>query len=330
MHPDNPHVLGLHVAAAAAELPVSLADVRYFGESLPRLLQALTAAGHLRQRGERWFWTRPDRPVDAIDLRSMAGKSLAVVEESTGRVIGQVDPSAGDRTVHVGAIYLHQGEQWLVTDYQPAEGVALVTRTKEGYFTQPQGESTIAILSRLRTRGLGAGEVSFGAVELSSRVTGYLRRDEASGKVWDSLPLDLPQRVLRTQSVWYTLPGDALAGIAAADLPGAAHGAEHTAIGLLPAFAPCDRWDIGGLSTTWHPDTGELTVFVHDGHPGGAGFAERGYHVIEEWLAATLARLRSCGCADGCPACVVSPKCGNGNNPLNKAAAAQLLALLVG
>ncbi len=330
LHPDNPHVLGLHVAAAAAELPVSLADVRYFGESLPRLLQALTAAGHLRQRGERWFWTRPDRPVDAIDLRSMAGKSLAVVEESTGRVIGQVDPSAGDRTVHVGAIYLHQGEQWLVTDYEPAEGVALVTRTKEGYFTQPQGESTIAILSRLRTRGLGAGEVSFGAVELSSRVTGYLRRDEASGKVWDSLPLDLPQRVLRTQAVWYTLPGDALAGIAAADLPGAAHGAEHTAIGLLPAFAPCDRWDIGGLSTTWHPDTGELTVFVHDGHPGGAGFAERGYQVIEEWLAATLARLRSCGCADGCPACVVSPKCGNGNNPLNKAAAAQLLALLVG
>ncbi|PFG17753.1 DEAD/DEAH box helicase domain-containing protein [Propionicimonas paludicola] len=330
LHPENPQVLGLHIAAAAAELPVSLADERYFGTTLSDLLDALTRAGHLRQRGARWYWTRPDRPVDAIDLRSMSGTSLAVVESATGRVIGQVDPAAGDRTVHVGAIYLHQGEQWLVTDYQPADGVALVSRTGEGYFTQPQGESTVSILSQLRSRDLGAGQVSFGTVELSSQVTGYLRRDEATGKVWDSLPLDLPQRVLRTQAVWYTLPGAALAGIAAADLPGAAHGAEHTAIGLLPAFAPCDRWDIGGLSTTWHPDTGELTVFVHDGHPGGAGFAERGYQVVEEWLGATVDRLRSCACADGCPACVVSPKCGNGNNPLNKAAAAQLLALLVG
>ncbi len=330
LHPDNPHVLGLHVAAAAAELPVNLADARYFGDTLSPLLDALTRAGHLRRRGDRWFWTRADRPVDAIDLRSMAGTSLAVFEEATGRVIGQVDPSAGDRTVHVGAIYLHQGEQWLVTDYQPTDGVALVSRTTDGYFTQPQGESTMTILNVASSRSLGAGQVSFGAVEMSSRVTGYLRRDEATGKVWDSLPLDLPERVLRTQAVWYTLPNVALAGIAAADLPGAAHGAEHTAIGLLPAFAPCDRWDIGGLSTTWHPDTDELTVFVHDGHPGGAGFAERGYQVIEEWLAATLDRLRSCSCTDGCPACVVSPKCGNGNNPLNKAAAAQLLALLVG
>ncbi len=330
LHPDNPHVLGLHVAAAAAELPVSLADARYFGDTLSPLLDALTRAGHLRRRGDRWFWTRADRPVDAIDLRSMAGTSLAVVEEATGRVIGQVDPSAGDRTVHVGAIYLHQGEQWLVTDYQPTDGVALVSRTTDSYFTQPQGESTMTILNVAHSRSLGAGQVSFGAVEMSSRVTGYLRRDEGTGKVWDSLPLDLPERVLRTQAVWYTLPNAALTGIAAADLPGAAHGAEHTAIGLLPAFAPCDRWDIGGLSTTWHPDTDELTVFVHDGHPGGAGFAERGYQVIEEWLAATLDRLRSCTCTDGCPACVVSPKCGNGNNPLNKAAAAQLLALLVG
>jgi DEAD/DEAH box helicase domain-containing protein len=330
LHPDNPHVLGLHVAAAAAELPVSLSDARYFGDSLSGLLDALTRAGHLRQRGQRWFWTRPDRPVDAIDLRSMAGTSLAVVEAATGRVIGQVDPSAGDRTVHVGAIYLHQGEQWLVSDYQPADGVALVARTSEGYFTQPQGESTMTILGVRESRPLGAGQVSFGSVELSSRVTGYLRRDEATGKVWDSLPLELPQRVLRTQAVWYTVPSAALSAIAAADLPGAAHGAEHTAIGLLPAFAPCDRWDIGGLSTTWHPDTDELTVFVHDGHPGGAGFAERGYQVIEEWLGATLERLRSCGCESGCPACVVSPKCGNGNNPLNKAAAAQLLTLLVG
>jgi DEAD/DEAH box helicase domain-containing protein len=136
--------------------------------------------------------------------------------------------------------------------------------------------------------------------------------------------------VLRTQAVWYTLGAAELARFADAELPGAAHAAEHTAIGLLPAFAPCDRWDIGGLSTVLHADTGKLTVFVHDGAAGGAGFAERGYDLIEPWLTATLERLRTCTCESGCPACVVSPKCGNGNQPLDKLAAARLLELLVG
>ncbi len=330
LHPQNPHVLAPHVAAAAQELPVTLADTRYFGDTLPALLDGLTAAGHLRRRSTGWFWTRPDRAVDAIDLRSANGRSVEVVEDATGRVIGQMDPAAADRTVFEGAIYLHQGEQWLVTGYDRAGHTALAVREKAGYFTQPLAESDVRIVAPLRSRPLGAATVTFGMVELSSRVTGFLRRDEATGKVWDSHPLEAPLRLLRTQSVWYTVPSTALDGFASRDLPGAAHAAEHCAIGLLPAFAPCDRWDIGGLSTTLHPDTGELTVFVHDGHPGGAGFAERGYDVIEGWLAATLERLRTCACAAGCPACVVSPKCGNGNQPLEKAAAAELLSLLVG
>jgi len=309
---------------------VTHADSRYFGESLPGLLDGLTAAGHLRRRSSGWFWTRPDRAVDAIDLRSANGRSVEVVEEVTGRVIGQLDPAAADRTVHEGAIYLHQGEQWLVTGYDRAGHTALAVRERAGYFTQPLAESDVRIVASLRGRDLGAARVSFGMVELSSQVTGFLRRDEATGKVWDSHPLEAPVRLLRTQSVWYTVPSAALSGFATRDLAGAAHAAEHCAIGLLPAFAPCDRWDIGGLSTTSHPDTGELTIFVHDGHPGGAGFAERGFEMIEGWLAATLERLRSCPCDAGCPACVVSPKCGNGNQPLEKAAAAALLELLVG
>jgi len=200
---------------------------------------------------------------------------------------------------------------------------------RPGYFTQPLGTSDVRVLSELRSRDLGAARLCFGTVELSSQVTGFLRRDEASGRVWDSHPLDLPRHVLRTQSTWFTVPEGRLGGIATRDLPGAAHAAEHCAIGLLPAFAPCDRWDIGGLSTTRHPDTGELTVFVHDGHPGGAGFAERGYEQAEAWLAATLERLLTCPCASGCPSCVVSPKCGNGNQPLAKDAAARLLELVL-
>lgn len=330
LHAENPHVLAPHVAAAAQELPVTEADAKWFGESLPRLLDGLTAAGHLRRRPSGWFWTRADRAVDSIDLRSAGGRSVEVVEEATGRVIGQVDPSAADRTLHEGAIYLHQGEQWRVLGYDPEGHHALAVPDRPGYFTQPLGASDVRVIGERRSRDLGTARLHFGAVELSSQVTGFLRRDEASGRVWDSHPLDLPRHLLRTQSFWFTVPDAALAGIAERDLPGAAHAAEHCAIGLLPAFAPCDRWDIGGLSTTAHPDTGELTVFVHDGHPGGAGFAERGYEQAELWLRATLERLRTCPCAAGCPACVVSPKCGNGNQPLAKDAAARLLELLVG
>ncbi len=329
LHPENPNVLAPHVAAAAQELPVTAADTEWFGDTLPGLLDALTAAGHLRRRNSGWFWTRADRAVDSIDLRSANGRSVEVVEEATGRVIGQVDPAAADRTVHEGAIYLHQGEQWRVVGYDRHAHAALAVPDRPGYFTQPLGESDVRVVAELRSRALGAATLSLGSVELTSRVTGFLRRDEASGTVWDSHPLDLPRHVLRTQSVWYTVPSHALTGIPTRDLAGAAHAAEHCAIGLLPAFAPCDRWDIGGLSTVLHPDTGELTVFVHDGHPGGAGFAERGFELAEAWLAAALGRLRTCECPAGCPACVVSPKCGNGNQPLAKDAAARLLALLL-
>ncbi len=330
LHPDNPRVQALHVAAAAQELPITAADGVWFGDQLPSVLDRLTSAGYLRRRANGWYWARPDRAVDSIDLRSAGGHSVEVVEQATGRVIGQLDPSAADRSVHVGAIYLHQGDQWLVTDYQPEEHTALVRPAREGYFTQAMAESDIAIRQVLASRWLGRAEVSFGNIELSGQVTGFLRRDEATGAVWDSSPLELPRHSLNTQAVWYTIESSALTGFDPRDLPGAAHAAEHTAIGLLPAFAPCDRWDIGGLSTTLHPDTGQLTVFVHDGAAGGAGFAERGYQLIETWLSATLDRLRSCPCEQGCPACVVSPKCGNGNHPLDKAAAARLLELVVG
>jgi DEAD/DEAH box helicase domain-containing protein len=330
LHPENPQVLAVHVAAAAQELPLAETDSAWFGQTLPAVLERLTKAGYLRRRSNGWYWTRPDRAVDSIDLRSAGGRSVEVVEADTGRVIGQVDPGAADRSVHVGAVYLHQGEQWLVTDYQPEDHTALARRGRDGYFTQALTDNQVRILEQTASRMLGSGEVSFGAVELSGQVVGYLRRDDRTGKVWDTTPLELPRRLLQTQAVWYTLDAAALTGFTTKELPGAAHGAEHTAIGLLPAFAPCDRWDIGGLSTALHPDTGKLTVFVHDGAPGGAGFAERGYAQIEPWLTAALERLRTCPCLDGCPACVISPKCGNGNQPLDKAGAARLLALLVG
>jgi DEAD/DEAH box helicase domain-containing protein len=151
-----------------------------------------------------------------------------------------------------------------------------------------------------------------------------------TGEVLGTVPLDLPPRHLRTRAVWYTVTDAALAagGVGEAAVPGAAHAAEHAAIGLLPLFATCDRWDIGGVSTALHPDTLRATVFVYDGHPGGAGFAERGFHRGRDWLRATSDVIAACECARGCPSCVQSPKCGNGNEPLDKAGALRLLGVV--
>ena len=331
LHPENPAVLGPHIAAAAQELPLRSSDADYFGPTMVALAERLEAAGVLRRRTAGWFWARPDRAVDRIDLRNLAGGNVDVLDEATGRVVGQVDPSAADRTVHDGAIYLHQGEQWRISHYDESARSALARANREPYFTQALGEFELAIRGDERQRRLPGATVHLGAVELRSRVTGYLRRDTVTGKVWDSTGLDLPQRTLRTRATWWTVDAATLAttGIEERSLAGAAHAAEHAAIGLLPAFAPCDRWDIGGLSTLCHPDTGELTVFVHDGQPGGAGFADRAFEVIDEWLAATLAQLRDCPCDVGCPRCIVSPKCGNGNSPLDKDGAQRLLEIIL-
>ena len=331
VYPDNPYVLGPHLAAAAQELPLTEADAAFFGPATVPLAEQLVAQGVLRRRAGGWYWTHPQRAVDSIDLRSMRGKACEVVDEATGRVIGQVDPSAADRTLHPDAVYVHQGEQWVIASFDPHDRIALARRAEPGYFTQPQAVTGVRVLATQRSKPLGRGTMHVGSVELSSQVTGYLRRDSVSGTVWDSTPLDLPERHLTTKATWWTLPDAVLAGLALdpADLPGAVHGAEHAAIGLLPAFVPCDRWDVGGLSTVLHPDTGELTVFVHDGTPGGAGFADLGYEQAEAWWAATLERLTDCACEAGCPACVVSPKCGSGNQPLHKAGAAILVAALM-
>ncbi len=333
LYPENPRVLGPHLAAAAQESPLTPEDVRWFGPTMPTLVEQLVGAGLLRRRPTGWFWTRPDRAVDAIDLRSAGDQALEIIDSGTGRIVGEVDAAASDRVVHPGAVYLHLGEQWLVDRYAPDEHQALVHRVEVNYYTQPRSTEDIRILDEEDSAPLGRTTIHTGDVEISTRVVAYLRRDERTHDVWDQTPLDLPVRTLRTQATWWTVPPEVVAELALtpAELAGGAHGAEHTSIGLLPAFVPCDRWDIGGLSTLLHPDTGTCTVFVHDGLPGGAGFARRGFDAAPQWLEATRQRLHTCRCTDGCPSCVVSPKCGNANQMLDKGAATAILdALLLG
>jgi DEAD/DEAH box helicase domain-containing protein len=239
-------------------------------------------------------------------------------------------------------VYLHQGVSFVVDELDLDSGLALVHADDPDWTTQPRDTVDISVVRVTERRDFDGVSTFLGEVDVTSQVVGYLRR-LPTGEVLDQIPLVLPARTLRTRAVWYTIADRLLSGFAGAKhgsapggagqiparIPGALHAAEHAAIGLLPLFATCDRWDIGGVSTAVHTDTGEATVFVHDGHPGGAGFADRGFAALVPWLAATREAIFSCECPAGCPSCVQSPKCGNGNEPLDKAGAVAVLDIVL-
>jgi DEAD/DEAH box helicase domain-containing protein len=329
--PGNPYVLGPQLCAAAQEIPLTEADLDYFGPTAPEVVTSLTQAGLLRKRPRGWFWTDRRRAADLADIRSTGGSPIQLVEAETGRVVGTVDAASAHGTAHRGAVYLHRGETYLVQQLDLDEHVAVIARAEPGYTTSAREVTDISIVAEHRHQRWGECRLSFGEVDVSHQVVAFLRRRQPGGEVIGEEPLDLPERTLRTRAVWWTVPDAALeaVGLTSTDIPGAAHAAEHCSIGLLPLIATCDRWDIGGVSTARHPDTGVLTVFVYDGHPGGAGFAERGYEAAREWLTATLETIEACECDEGCPSCIQSPKCGNQNNPLDKHGAARLLRLLL-
>ncbi|MET7332648.1 DEAD/DEAH box helicase [Nonomuraea sp. NPDC005650] len=331
LDPDNPYVLGPHLCAAAAEIPLTDDDLPVFGATTSTVLDDLVSKGLLRRRPAGWFWTKRERATDLADIRGGGGAPIQVVESSTGRLLGSVDEPSAHTAVHTGAVYIHQGETFLVELLDLEAGVALVSSATPDFTTFARDITDISILATQRSHPLGPGTLHFGEVEVTRQVVSYLKRRLQSGEMLGDEPLDLPPRTLRTRAVWWTLPASAVAPLAEAgiDLGGAAHAAEHASIGLLPLFATCDRWDIGGVSTELHADTGLLTVFVYDGHEGGAGFAERGYSRAADWLTATREAITSCECERGCPSCIQSPKCGNGNEPLDKRGAVRLLNTLL-
>jgi DEAD/DEAH box helicase domain-containing protein len=330
LDPGNPYVLAPHLCAAAAELPLTEADLALFGPESVVVAEALIRRGMLRRRGPVICWTRRGRAARA-GLRGTGGRPVKIVEAPTGRLVGTVDEPSAHVLVHTGAVYPHQGEMYLVDRLDLADSVALVKAADPGYATSAREVTAIEVAAELRRSAWGGAVVHFGDVQVTRQVTSFVRRGLETGRPLGEVPLDLPPRTLRTRAVWWTIPDtqrSVLAGLGV-DLAGAAHAAEHASIGLLPLFAACDRWDIGGVSADVHPATGQLTVFVYDGHDGGAGFAERGYRAAPEWLRATAEAIRSCECQAGCPSCIQSPKCGNGNEPLSKNGAVLLLECLL-
>ncbi|ACU86384.1 helicase family protein with metal-binding cysteine cluster [Brachybacterium faecium DSM 4810] len=329
--PGNPYVMTPHLCAAAAELAIRDGEAGIFGPTARDLLTTLAARGVLRSRATGWYWTMTESAHQLTDLRGSGGEPVRIVEQGTGSLLGTVDAASAHTQVHDGAVYLHQGANYVVDHLDVEQSVAFVHREDPLHTTHPQSVSTLRI--RQTDRELpweGGVRLCFGTVDVTDQVTGYQVRDVFTQAVLAQHPLDLPPRTLTTKAVWWVIPRERTdaAEIPGEELPGALHAAEHAAISMLPLLATCDRWDIGGLSAAQHEDTGEPTIFVYDGAPGGAGFAERGADDAAAWVRATADMIGECGCESGCPACVVSPKCGNGNEPLSKREAERLLGLL--
>lgn len=329
--PGNPYVMTPHLCAAASELAIRDGEEGIFGPTARELLTTLAARGVLRSRPTGWYWTMTESAHELTDLRGSGGEPVRIVEQATGSLLGTVDAASAHTQVHDGAVYLHQGRSFVVDHLDVEQAVAFVHREDPLHTTHPQTASTLKIRQVDRETPWANGvRLCFGTVDVTDQVTGYQVRDVYTQAVLAQHPLDLPPRTLTTKAVWWVVPRERTdaAEIPGEDLPGALHAAEHAAISMLPLLATCDRWDIGGLSAAQHEDTGEPTIFVYDGAPGGAGFAERGADDAAAWVRATADMIAECSCAAGCPACVVSPKCGNGNEPLSKAQAVRLLALL--
>ncbi len=328
LDPCNPFVLASQLRCAAAELPLREEDFGLFGEDARTVVQVLTEAGELAPDRGRWVWRGVRYPASRVGIRTASEAQFSIVDEDQG-LLGTVDEARAFEQVHPGAVYLHQGETYVVRELDLEARVAWVRRREVDYYTEPRTVTDLEIRRVRARRPLGDTHAYLAEVEVTTQVVGYARKRLSGDQVLSVESVTLPAQTLPTVAVGYHVPPELAAALGEA-LPGAIHAAEHASIGLLPLFALCDRWDLGGVSYPVHPQTGRPSVFVYDGYPGGVGIAERGFQVLEAWLRATWEAVSTCGCEGGCPSCVQSPKCGNGNQPLDKEGAVRLLASLLG
>ena len=324
---ENPRVLDGHVRAAAFEAPLDDADRELLGDAA---LERAALLPDLRRTKAGFVWAGRDYPAAHVSLRSSGPETFTIVDGSTGTVLGIVEEERAYSTVHEGAVYLHLGESYRVRELDLESRAALVEPFSGDYYTQAKKETATAIVEAQRAeRRLGV-ELSFGRVVVTEQVVGYQKKSIQTQESLDLVALELPQTEFETEAIWFLPEPWMLEGLE--ELPrllGSLHAAEHSLIALLPLWAMCDRWDIGGLSTNLHFQTRRPTVFVYDGHPGGVGITERGFESFEGWAGDTAKLLVGCPCERGCPSCVQSPKCGNLNEPLDKAGARALLERMV-
>ena len=338
--PCNPYILPQHLLCAAYELPLSESDGELFGGSavFESAVAQLQRKGQVSLAGGRWFYAGMGYPAQDVNIRAASGQYFTILDRSQGfAVLETIEPALAFFQAHPGAIYLHQGETYLVERLDVDTRNIYVRPVDVDYYTQAIDLSDVRIIKARRSRQIdaegeeGQSAAYWGEVRVTTQVVGFRRKQQGTEAVLSVEPLDLPPQSYETMALWFGLPREAAAALQrqGLDLAGGLHALEHAAIGILPLFAMCDRNDIGGLSTPAHPDTGQAQVFIYDAFPGGVGISEKGFDLLPELWSATLRLLRECPCEDGCPSCVQSPRCGNNNQPLDKRAAQTLLEMLL-
>jgi DEAD/DEAH box helicase domain-containing protein len=326
----NEQIASRHLIAAAYELPLTDEDEEFFGPGWRERCEALIAAGELRTVGGKLLPRRSEFVASGIALRSASADSVAVVERESGEMLGLVEAERAFTTVHPGAVYLHLGRSYEVERLDIEERRAVVSAFDGDWYTRPKKETEIYI-ERLREQRQVAGvELNFGEVSVTEQVIAFQRVSVSEQEPIDIVALELPEQSFVTQALWYVLPDPLSRALPSEVLLGSLHATEHSQIAVLPLIAMCDRWDIGGLSTNVHFQTGRSTIFIYDGHPGGVGISRRGYEQFERLLGDAERLIAECPCESGCPSCVQSPKCGNLNEPLHKAGALELMNVMRG
>ncbi len=343
-NPGNPYVLIQHLPCAAHESPLTPDDEKLFGSSLSDQGYA-EAMAHLEQTSQieyrpgrtpaadRWVYVGGKYPAQEAGLRSAGGARIRLLDPTRPqRTLEEIEAATACLRVHRGAIYLHQGASYLVTNLDLQAGTATLRLTDSDYYTQPRELNDIRIIRSLQHRELTWGSVFYGRVRVTSQVIGFTRKKQFSDELLSEETLDLPPQIFESMAVWWAIPPDVArqVGRRGGDLAGGLHAVEHASIGMLPLWAMCDRLDLGGVSTMRHPDTDTPLICIYDGHAGGVGLAERGFEALEAWWQATLDTIKGCPCEHGCPSCIHSPQCGNNNEPLDKRAAIDLLRMLTG
>ncbi len=319
-----------HLLAAAYEAPLGSDDDEILGEGWREGAERLVTMGELRRgRGDRYLTRSGDFVAGRIALRSASADSVAVIDSSSGEMLGNVEAERAFTTVHPGAIYLHLGRSYEVAELDIRSRRAIVKPFEGDYYTQVKKETEVYIEEvQTQRRALGV-ELSFGAVSVSEQVIAYQRKRLGDNKVIDIVSLDLPEQDVVTHALSHVISDRMAAALPSEVLLGALHASEHGQIAVLPLISMCDRWDIGGLSTNIHHQTASPTIFIYDGHPGGVGITRRGYEEFERLVGDADRLIRECPCEDGCPSCVQSPKCGNLNEHLHKGGALELMGRML-
>lgn len=318
----NPYILMGHLMCASAELPLTAADSAYFGD-ISEPMEAMATANIIRRTPRGLVYGGSKSPSEIVSLKNISSHSIKVM--CGPGLLETMETSRACSEAHRGAVLLHQGETYLIEELDLKLGIARAVQKDVDYYTEALKISDVAVKKERMGKTVNGIDVHVGDVTVTEQYYEYaMKRYE---KLLGYFPLDLPPQVFESVAVWFTLPEELHQKMLVdnKDFNGGIHAVEHGMIAMAPLYALCDRWDMGGLSTPNHPDTDLPTIFIYDAYEGGIGIAEKCYELFPDLAKTTLELIRDCECMEGCPACIYSPKCGNKNKPLDKAAAKEIL-----